>query len=82
MSAHAETTAKAVADSEHALTLTHEAGRQELVHAHEIERHGLVEQHRAQMQLLQSEVVRDTEKTQSQVADRHDDRSCCSTTAI
>ena len=37
---------------------------------------------RAQMQLLQSEVVRDTEKTQSQVADRHDDRSCCSTTAI
>ena len=56
MSAHAETMARAIADTERNLTLTHEAERQ-----------GLAEQHRAQMLLLQSEVVRDTEKTQSQV---------------
>ena len=67
VSAHAETMARAIADSERNLTLAHEAERQGLVQAHEADRQGLAEQHRAQMQLLQSEVVRDTEKTQSQV---------------
>ena len=67
VSAHAETMARAVADSEQALALAHEADRQGLVLAHEAERRELAEQHRAQMQLLQLEVVSDTEKTQSQV---------------
>ena len=78
VSAHAETLARAVADSQQALFLVHETDRKELVQAHEAEVKGLVqtheddikvlvEQHRAQMHQLQSEVVKDTEMTQSQV---------------
>jgi adenylate kinase len=74
LSAHAETLARAVADTERTITLAHEAEKQGLVKAHETEKQGLVKAHEEerqglveQMQLLQSEVIRDTEKTQSQV---------------